>query len=56
MTLEDITDCLITERISQVGQGTNNAVIAPRAVFLCVDGVTSSNFNQRTGKMAQIEN
>jgi hypothetical protein len=24
--------------------------------LVCVDGVTSSNCNQRTGKMAQIEN
>src|SRR5712691_4308048 len=33
MMLEDIPDALITNRVSQVGQGSHNAVIAPRTVL-----------------------
>ena len=34
MTLEDIADGLIAEGISKIGEGADNAVIAPRAIVL----------------------
>ena len=54
MAFEDVADRLITDRIAQVGQGTHDAVIAPRAVLaghpdhqvldLCVNAGTTNRF------------
>src|SRR2546422_5790837 len=33
MAFEDVADRLVADRIAQVGQGTHDAVIAPRAIL-----------------------
>jgi hypothetical protein len=34
MTFEDIAHGLVTDRITQMGQRTHNAIVAPRAIVL----------------------